>query len=592
MAIDPTTPLTPILPSLPAGTAPDSVAVLQALARQAQANATAQLSEIVGRPTAQAPKTGAPVEQVSQTSTQDAAHTTDASGTKTGPVIQQALAAKAPSETRMARVVRAAAAEAVPRQAGLAPLMANVRAVVDRPDMPIEVREAGRALLARTPQAAEIITSQGLRRAVEHSGVFLEARIARAAAAPSSESAPAAIPSNDMKAALLMFRGALSAWLARAAPPIAGDRSSPEAALDAASTPTSEAEFGPAPKPTGSIPATSTPILQTTARPTPAPPTPPNTAPVAEDAAVGTAPVSSPIQMESAGDTPSIAKPPAPERGPTGPSPEDDAIAARFGSFVAAPKTASPPAASIGRAAVSALVQLGLLAEEAAHEDDAAALLAEPKAPVARGYGPASAEAGRPKVPPPPYAGGPMAGQKPTPPMLLGELPTADMVRGLLKGASAALARQDLMQIASLPEPHGHEAETAEAKPQTARLNLDLPFMTPQGVAVAQFEISHDGGGSGGGAVGSAERTYKARFSIDVEPLGPVHALVTLTGARARVSLWAERAETIARFRAGEESLAAALRQAELSPEVAVHSGAPPTQGGVNPLGHFVDQAS
>jgi hypothetical protein len=57
------------------------------------------------------------------------------------------------------------------------------------------------------------------------------------------------------------------------------------------------------------------------------------------------------------------------------------------------------------------------------------------------------------------------------------------------------------------------------------------------------------------------------------------------------VSLWAERAETIARFRAGEESLAAALRQAELSPEVAIHSGAPPTPG-VSALGHFVDQAS
>ena len=138
---------------------------------------------------------------------------------------------------------------------------------------------------------------------------------------------------------------------------------------------------------------------------------------------------------------------------------------------------------------------------------------------------------------------------------------------------------------------HQHEAEVAEARPHGARLNLDLPFVTPQGVAVAQFEISHDGGGSGGGVAGSAERTYKARFSIDIEPLGPVHALVTLTGTRTRVSLWAERAETIARLRAGEEGLGAALRQVELTPEVAVHSGAPPTRGG-GPLGHFVDQAS
>ncbi|HWU79689.1 MAG TPA: hypothetical protein VN158_06440, partial [Caulobacter sp.] len=33
------------------------------------------------------------------------------------------------------------------------------------------------------------------------------------------------------------------------------------------------------------------------------------------------------------------------------------------------------------------------------------------------------------------------------------------------------------------------------------------------------------------------------------------------------------------------------LRQAELSPDVAIHSGAPTTSG-VSALGHFVDQAS
>jgi hypothetical protein len=312
---------------------------------------------------------------------------------------------------------------------------------------------------------------------------------------------------------------------------------------------------------------------------------------VIDDAPVVAAPASPRAETAPTDEPTPAGKPSIPNPSPPARPPEDDAIAARFGSFVATPKTSPPAAATIGRAAVSALVQLGLLAEEAAHEDFAAAPPAEAKPPVARGYGPATAEAARPKVPPPPYAGGPMAGQKPTPPEPAGEISTADLVRRLLKGTSGALARQDLMQIASLPEASHHEAEAAGARPQAAHLNLDLPFMTPQGVAVAQFEISHDGGGSGGGAVGPAERTYRARFSIDVEPLGPVHALVTLTGARARVSLWAERAETIARFRAGEESLAAALRQAELSPEVAIHSGAPPTPG-VSALGHFVDQAS
>jgi hypothetical protein len=283
---------------------------------------------------------------------------------------------------------------------------------------------------------------------------------------------------------------------------------------------------------------------------------------------------------------------PAPK--PTAPAPqppEDEQLAARFGSFVAPPK-ASPHPVATARQALSPLIQAGLLAEDAVAEEPLTHPQAEAKSVVARGYGGPAADIARSKVPPPPYAGGPMAGQKPTAPALSLGQPTIDVVRGLLKGASGALARQDLMQIASLPDAQHHEFETPEARQQGSRLNLDLPFVTPQGVAVAQFEISHDGGGSGGGAVGPAERTYKARFSIDIEPLGPVHAMVTLTGSRTRVSLWAERAETIARFRAGEESLAAALREAELTPEVAVHSGAPPSPGGVSPLGHFVDQAS
>ena len=577
MAIDPTTPLTPILPSVPAGTAPDSLAVLQAMARPALANTAAELGQIVGRPTTpQAPRTGAPVEQAGRASTQDTGHADDASGAAKGaPPAQQALAAKGSPETRMARAVRTAAAEAVPRQTGLAPLMANVRAVVDRDDMPAEVREAGGALLAMTPHADEITTAQGLRRAVEHSGVFLEARMARAATAPVTGGAPAPSPGGDMKAALLVFRGALYAWLAHAAPQDLTDPTVEpvvDGALDVET---------PMPGARSSLPAAASPVSPPAARPTvqaQATPTP------ARDDAPGEIPSSAPApQLDTAEEEAAPAKPGVPL-----PAAEDEP---RFAAFTAAPKAAPSPTTA-ARAALSPLIQAGLLAEDAVMEAAPAGPFAEAKTAVARGYGAPAADA-RSKVPPPPYASGPMAGQKPNPPAILADQSPADVVRGLLKGASGALARQDLMQIASLPEPPRHgEAEAAEARPQGARLNLDLPFVTPQGVAVAQFEISHDGGGSGGGAAGPAERTYKARFSIDVEPLGPVHALVTLTGARARVSLWAERAETIARLRAGEESLGAALRQADLSPEVAIHSGSPSSAGGVSPLGHFVDQAS
>jgi hypothetical protein len=583
VAIDPTTPLTPILPSVPAGTAPDSVVVAQAVARQALANATAELGQIVARPGApQAPRTGAPVEQVGQTSTQDAGHAADASSTTKGaPLASQASAAKPTPETRMARAVRTAAAEAVPRQTGLAPLMANVRAVVDRSDVPTEVREAGRTLLAKAPQAAEITTPQGLRQAVERSGVFLEARMARAAATPTApETQAAPLPqANDMKAALLVFRGVLSSWLARATPEAPAD---PAAEADAPAE-ADEPTPGARPPLPAAAPRPQSPV---TARATlPAQPGPVRTPEQALETPVA---ATAPLQAEATDEAaPKPSAPPVPA-----PPPEDDPIAARFAAFVAPPKAPPNPIAA-ARAALSPLIQAGLLAEDAVAEEPPASPLAEARTVVTRGYGVPAVDTARPKIPPPPYAGGPMAGQRPTPPALPADQSPTDIVRGLLRGTGGALARQDLMQIASLPEPQHHgEGEATEARPQGGRLNLDLPFVTPQGVAVAQFEISHDGGGSGGGASGPAERTYKARFSIDVEPLGPVHALVTLTGARARVSLWAERAETIARLRAGEESLGAALRQAELSPEVAVHSGAPPAPGGVSPLGHFVDQAS
>lgn len=584
MAIDPTTPVTPILPAPAAGTAADSVATLQAMARQALANSTAQLGEIVGRPPTAQSNTGAPVEQAGQAGTQDAGHTADSAGAKGAPPAhQQAILAR--PETRVVRAVRAAAAEAVPRQTGLAPLMANVRAIVERPDMPAEVREAGRALLAKPPSSAEIATPQGLRQAVERSGVFLEASMARAAATPVQAGSPRVPEVGDMKAALLVFRGALSAWLAKASPQVFEAPGAESASTLAAGE---DAET-PSPTSRRAAPSVPAPTIQRLASQRPATAANPAAIQPGLEAAPEASPAAAPrLQPTKAPDTQPEALP-ASAKAPE-PLPEDEGLAARFGAFVAAPKPSAPAQTPV-RAAMSALVQLGLIAEEALAEEPITGTPAEPRPLTPGGYGAAPAEVARSKVPPPPYAGGPMAGQKPAAPELPIDQSPADLVRRLLKGTNGALARQDLMQIASLPE--AHEPETTEARPQQAgRLNLDLPFMTPQGLAVAQFEISHDGGGSGGGVVGPAERTYKVRFSIDLEPLGPVHALVTLTGSRTRVSLWAERAETIARLRAGEESLGAALRQAELSPEVAVHSGAPISPSSASPLGHFVDQAS
>ena len=85
------------------------------------------------------------------------------------------------------------------------------------------------------------------------------------------------------------------------------------------------------------------------------------------------------------------------------------------------------------------------------------------------------------------------------------------------------------------------------------RWNFEIPFATPQGTAMAQFEISRDGGGN---EVAAAKRVWRARFSLDVEPAGPVHALVSLSGEQTSVRMWAERPATAAQLRAGAASSA------------------------------------
>ena len=156
----------------------------------------------------------------------------------------------------------------------------------------------------------------------------------------------------------------------------------------------------------------------------------------------------------------------------------------------------------------------------------------------------------------------------------------------LLADTDGAIARQTLLQVASLPD----QADTTAAGsiPTAPRWNFEIPFVTPQGTAMAQFEISRDGGGS---EVEAAKRVWRARFSLDVEPAGPVHALVSLSGDRTSVRMWAERPATAAQLRAGAAQLSQALSRAELQPgDIVIRDGAPP-QPASAPAGHFLDRA-
>jgi hypothetical protein len=156
----------------------------------------------------------------------------------------------------------------------------------------------------------------------------------------------------------------------------------------------------------------------------------------------------------------------------------------------------------------------------------------------------------------------------------------------LLVDTDGALARQTLLQIASLPDQV--DSTVGRLDPTAPRWNFEIPFLTTQGTAMAQFEISRDGGGS---EVEAAKRIWRARFSLDVEPAGPVHALISLNGERTSVRMWAERPATAEQLRAGIPELSQALGRAELRPgDIVIRAGAP-MQAASARAGHFLDRA-
>lgn len=189
-------------------------------------------------------------------------------------------------------------------------------------------------------------------------------------------------------------------------------------------------------------------------------------------------------------------------------------------------------------------------------------------------------------VPPPPFRGSAPSAQSVAMPSVTPDDAPVAIVHRLIEDTDAALARQTLLQAASLPE--RADAPGARIDPNAPRWHFEIPFATTQGTAVAQFEIARDGTGA---EMAAEQRVWRARFSLDVEPNGPVHALVTLSQGRTSVRMWAERPVTAARLRADAPELAHALREAALEPgDIVIGDGAPP-RAAAPAAGHFLDRA-
>jgi hypothetical protein len=188
-------------------------------------------------------------------------------------------------------------------------------------------------------------------------------------------------------------------------------------------------------------------------------------------------------------------------------------------------------------------------------------------------------------TPPPPFRGALPSAQPIASPSIAPGATLAASARHLLDDTDAAIARQTLLQVASLP---GQVDTTASRlDPAVPRWNFEVPFATQQGTAMVQFEISRDGAGS---ETEAAKRAWRARFSLDIEPAGPVHAMVSLSGERTSVRMWAERPATAEQLQAGVSQLSQALTRAELLPgDIVIRVGAPSST--LAPAGHFLDRA-
>ena len=457
-----------------------------------------------------------------------------------------------------ARAVAAAAGRAAARQAGLAPLMADMAQAAAEPAVPPKVKAAIAQVMALSTRMDGQISGPEIRQALQRSGLFLEARLAAATPGEEAQRQPTATltappkvvptptPNSDMKAALLVFREVVRTWMDTTPPTSAQAGTPPNAAATTAVASAQMAERG-SPQFLAAAPA----INAAQSTPTEAMP---------------------PVDAE----TPALASPPADEPAP--------ALIRPPGGW---PNVNTRPPLSSPAARPAEPPPLPAFGAIVADDFPPLPLMTRALPTAAMAYGGPEVAPGPPSQTPPPYAGAPTHAQPAAQSGLAAGADPHVIGHRLLTETGAALARTELLQIASLPEA---QVAGRPAEAQAQRWVFDMPFMTPQGPAAAQFEISRDGGGAGGEGGRTVARTWRARFSLDVEPMGPVHVQVALTGDLARVSLWAERPASMARLRDGEDRLGSALREAALEPEIAFHAGQPRAPAAAP--GQFLDQAT
>ena len=425
--------------------------------------------------------------------------------------------------------VSAAVQTAVTQQGSLAPLFANLGVVASSGGLPPALQQAVAQVLAQRSSLDQNLTGSDVKNAFESSGLFLEASLASG-----SVSTASGLP--DLKAALIVLRQTLLSSLGTADSPAATATAQPQSAVRATAVPATA----------DTAASNEAAMPHATAMPTtPAPSLSPE---------IDAQEILLPQIVSSAT---LLGHRRACDDGRCGTQPAPGSAARKLarnlqGNLQANLREIGSPS-------------LALAMPNDGRNDDVTI---------------------HTNTPPPPFRGALPSAQPIAAPSIAPGAPLATSVRHLLDDTDAAIARQTLLQVASLPG----QADTTASRldPTVPRWNFEIPFVTPQGTAVAQFEISRDGTGN---ELEAAKRAWRARFSLDVEPAGPVHVMVSLSGDRTSVRMWAERPATAEQLQAGVSQLNQALTRAELLPgDIVIRVGVP-AQSASAPAGHFLDRA-
>lgn len=229
-----------------------------------------------------------------------------------------------------------------------------------------------------------------------------------------------------------------------------------------------------------------------------------------------------------------------------------------------------PPDAAALRQAMSQsglFLEAALAAGQPAASDLKAALLSLGQA-LEPWSGPPAAAAPAAPPPPPPTAGAVLTAQAAAASGLAADAAPEVVARRLGRQTAAALSRLTLLQAASTPA--GRRGAPDADEPGWL---FEIPLATPQGAAVAQFEIGREPARPAAGE--TPQPTWRVRFCLDLAPMGAVHARIVLGGTGARVSLWAESGATAEALQARRQALVEAMDEADLTAQVAVFHGAP-----------------